>query len=93
MTLFQVFEDELSKDGADKWTVMKDTKFQSFIWCLLVAFEEYLARDYNQKVFSQMHLFPVFMNLMSKYSPIVIRLLMMPVSITGKEGFPLLVSS
>lgn len=88
LILVQVFEE----DFKDKWELMTNPKFHSFVWCLLVAFEGYLTQFPKTKYFSTMRLRPVFMNFMSKYSPAVVRLLMNPESLMGSREFPLLVS-
>jgi hypothetical protein len=82
----EVFEEEF-KD--DKWELMTNVKFHSFVWCLLVAFESFLTQVFK-KHFLKMRLFPLFMNIMSKYSPAVVRLLLNSEIHGGSKRFPLL---
>jgi hypothetical protein len=70
---------------------MTNVKFHSFVWCLLVAFESFLTQVFK-KHFLKMRLFPLFMNIMSKYSPAVVRLLLNSEIHGGSKRFPLLVT-
>jgi hypothetical protein len=73
----------------DKWNFARSNDFQLFLYYLLEAFEDDLTDTKKRAEFEKMHIFDLFMKFVSKYSHIVIRLLLKipPGEITVKIKF------